>query len=271
MNDVDSSVYNLPLYKLVGDKIQFQEDIDMNNKKIVNLANTIQSYFIRLEAGQNTFQVNGLRYFVLPAGQVKVIKTKIRLQATRDYYLPIRLVLRKYNVDGTTHDAINNNGLKYFNQKTQISDGTESIIITNVLCSLHFNFTFQSLETAMISSYDTNGCFEIEFNSNNIPPPTPVTNTSPIRTITGTYNRDNSDVRFTASSSNFTIRYVTVAAEGGSSIYRIEIYSVNDERAAYRNNYVFFDIKEIITNNVFYIRIVTPYLKNTITVAYIQN
>ena len=261
MNDVDSSVYNLPLYKLVGDKIQFQEAIDMSNKKIVNLANTIQSYFIRLEAGQNTFQVNGLKYFVLPAGQVKIIKTKIRLEAKRDYYLPIGLVLRKYNVDGTTYDAINNNGLKYFNQITQISDGTESIITTNVLCSLQFNFTFQSLETAMISSYEINGCFEIEFNNNNIPPPTPVPNNSPIRTVTGIYNIGNRDVRFTASSSNYTIRYVTVAAEGGHSAYKIEIYSINDERTSYQNNYGFFDIKKIMTYNVFYVRIVTPYLK----------
>ena len=37
LNDVDSSVYNLTPFELVGDKIQFEEDIDMNNNKIINL------------------------------------------------------------------------------------------------------------------------------------------------------------------------------------------------------------------------------------------
>ena len=38
MSDVDSIVYNLPLFKRINDKMQMQVNLDMNNKKIENLA-----------------------------------------------------------------------------------------------------------------------------------------------------------------------------------------------------------------------------------------
>ena len=37
MSDVDSIVYNLPLFKRINDKMQMQVDLDMNNKKITNV------------------------------------------------------------------------------------------------------------------------------------------------------------------------------------------------------------------------------------------
>ena len=38
MSDVDSIVYNLPLFKRINDKMQMQVELDMNNKKIENVA-----------------------------------------------------------------------------------------------------------------------------------------------------------------------------------------------------------------------------------------
>ena len=38
MSDVDSIVYNIPLFKNINDKMQMQVELDMNNKKIINLA-----------------------------------------------------------------------------------------------------------------------------------------------------------------------------------------------------------------------------------------
>ena len=38
MSDVDSIVYNITLFKNINDKMQMQVELDMNNKKIINLA-----------------------------------------------------------------------------------------------------------------------------------------------------------------------------------------------------------------------------------------
>ena len=43
MSDVDSIVYNLPLFKRINDKMQMQVNLDMNNKKIENLAKPTDS------------------------------------------------------------------------------------------------------------------------------------------------------------------------------------------------------------------------------------
>lgn len=40
-NNVDSAIYNLLPFKIVNGKIQFQEDIDMNNKSTINITDGI--------------------------------------------------------------------------------------------------------------------------------------------------------------------------------------------------------------------------------------
>ena len=60
MSDVDSIVYNIPLFKNVNDKMQMQVDLDMNNKKISNVASGTDDNDV-----VNKKQMeNNLKYFI---------------------------------------------------------------------------------------------------------------------------------------------------------------------------------------------------------------
>ena len=59
MNDVDSIVYNIQLFKNINDKMQMQVEINMNNNKIVNLAPpTNDNDAVNLNYLERSFRIN---------------------------------------------------------------------------------------------------------------------------------------------------------------------------------------------------------------------
>ena len=86
MSDVDSIVYHLTLFKNVNDKMQMQVDLDMNNKKITNIASGTDDNDV-----VNKKQMeNNLKYFVY--GMVYVHEKKFYLNGHNSVFLPYRKI-----------------------------------------------------------------------------------------------------------------------------------------------------------------------------------
>ena len=59
---------------------------------------------------------------MFPAGQIKIIRTKILSQVNKYQYDTIRLLLGNYKDSGRTLNEINDNNRRYEDQRIQISD-----------------------------------------------------------------------------------------------------------------------------------------------------
>ena len=73
ISDVDSIVYNIPLYELVNGKMQMQVELDMNNKKIINFSlptNVVNKNYLEKQLRINRTNIpitNGLSFALIPS------------------------------------------------------------------------------------------------------------------------------------------------------------------------------------------------------------
>ena len=151
MSDVDSIVYNIPLFKNVNDKMQMQVELDMNNKKISNVASGVNDndvvnkkqmenslkYFIfgEINIGENTFSLNGAKEIITPYRHIKeilfVYKTYISANAGDYRTLPRIGIEIKSSLSSLNFRTLSNGINQRISVNQKISESLMSVDLTS--------------------------------------------------------------------------------------------------------------------------------------------